>query len=43
MLIHVNETGSQVDGHSGHSLRHVLKLEENIQQKLDVIIYPCWD
>ena len=43
MLIHVNKRGSQVNGHSGHSLGHVLKLEENLQQKLDVIIYPWWD
>ena len=35
--------GFQVNGRSGHSLGHVLKLEENLKLKLDVIIYTCWD
>ena len=35
--------GFQVDGRSDHSLGHVLKLEENLELKLDVIIYTCWD
>ena len=35
--------GSQVDGRSGHSLGHVLKLDENLKLKLDVIIYTCLD
>ena len=35
--------GSQVNGHSGHSLGHVLKLEENLKLKLDVIIYTYLD
>ena len=44
MLIHVLiKEGSQVNGHSGHSLGHVLKLEENLKLKLGVIIQTCWD
>ena len=35
--------GSQVNGRNGHSLGHVLKLEENLKLKLDVIIYTCLD
>ena len=35
--------GSHVNGRSGHSLGHVLKLEENLKMKLELIIYTCWD
>ena len=39
MLIHVLiKEGFQVNGHSGHSLGHKLKLEETLKLKLDVII-----
>ena len=31
MLIHVSKRVSQINSHSGHSLGHVLKLEENLK------------
>ena len=41
MLIHVIKRSSQINGRSGHSLGHVLKLEENLKLKLYVINYTC--
>ena len=35
--------GSQVNGRSGHSLGHVLKLEENLKLKLGEVTYTCLD
>ena len=35
--------GSQVNGRSDNTLGHVLKLEENLKLKLEVIIHTCLD